>query len=123
MPKVDEAVISCTGVMRRGAIVVSMLGAKAPAASLPKGTLLNPMTGFVLIAPETIREFDLVSPMSLAEYCATFSTVFFFDIRWALGSEDTWNPMVTSRDEEGRGGRGTCGKEMLLKAGMNCTGS
>jgi len=97
---------------------VGMLGAEAPATSLPKGAFFNPMTGFVLIASKAIWELDFVSPSSLAEYCVAFPTVFsFFDIRWALGSEDMWNPIITGGNKESGGGRGMYGKEMLLKVG------
>ena len=72
MPKVDKATISCTGIMGGGTLVVSVLSTKAPAASLPKGALFNPMTRCVLVAFETIWEDDLVSPTSFAKYCTAF---------------------------------------------------
>ena len=102
---------------------MSMLGAKTPVAGLPKGAFFDPVAGCVLVAPETVWENDLVSLMPLAKYGATFQTVFsFLDIRWALGSKNMWDPIITGWYKEGRGGRGTCGKEMLLKTGADCTG-
>jgi len=123
VPKVDEAMVSCTGVMGAGAFVVSVLSTKAPAACLPKGALLDPMTRCILIAPETVREGDLVPPTPLAKYSAAFQTVFsFFDIRWTLGSKNAWNPIITGGNKESGGGRGMCGKEVLLETGADCTG-
>jgi len=115
--KVDEAAVNCTGIMGGGAVIVSMLGAKTPAASLPEGALFDPVTRTVLVAPKTIREGDFVSLMLFAKYCVAFLTIFsFFDIGWTLGSEDAWNLMIMGGDEESGGGRGMCGKEMLLEA-------
>ena len=122
VPKVDKAMISCTGVMGGGAFVVGMLSTKAPVACLPKGALLNPMTGCILISPETVQEGDLVPLMLLAKYGVAFQTVFsFFNIRWTLGGENTWNPIITGGNKESGGGRGMCGKEVLLKMSLYCT--
>jgi len=119
--KIDEAAVSCARDVRGGAIIVGMLGAKTPATSLPQGALFNPMTRFVLIASEAVWELDFVSLTSFAKYCTMFQTVFsFFDIRWALGSEE-WNLIIAGRNKKSGGGRGTYGKKMLLKAGTNCT--
>ena len=68
MPKVDKAAVSCARSVGGGAIVVSMLSAEAPAASLPEGALFNPMTGVVLTAPKAVWELDLGSSMLLAKY-------------------------------------------------------
>jgi len=89
MPEVNEAAINTAGIMGGGTIIVSVLGAKTPATSLPKGAIFDDMTRSVMIALETVRELDLSSPTLLTEYSAVFQTVFsFFNIRWTLGSED-----------------------------------
>jgi len=120
--KLDKAVINCAGVVGGGALVVSMLGAETPAACLPKGALLDPVTGCILIAPEAIQKDDVVSLTSLAEYSAVFQIVFsFFNIGWALGSENAWDPIITGWKKKGGGGRGTCGEKVLLEAGANRT--
>jgi len=122
--KVDKAVINTAGVMRGGAFVVSMLSAEAPVACLPKRALLDPMTRCILIALETVREDDVISPTSLAKHSAIFQTVFsFFNIRWTLGSENAWDPIITGGKKESGGRRGTHGKKVLLEAGTDCTGS
>ena len=103
---------------------MNVLGAKAPAASLPEGAILNGVTRSVVVASETIGKLDSSSSTSLAKYHATFQSVFsFFYIGWPLSGENTWDPIITGGKEEGRGGRGTCGKEVLLEAGAVCTGS
>jgi len=120
MPKVDEAVTGCAGSMRGGAIVVSMLGAKTPTTSFPKGAFFNPMAWGVLIAPQAIWELDLSSLALLAEYCTALQVIFsFFHVRWSLSSEDVWDPIIMGGNEESGGGRRTCGKEMLLESGAN----
>jgi len=87
---------------------VSVLSTEAPAACLPKGALLNPVTGYILIAPEAVWEGDFVFPTPLAKYSAFFQIVFsFFDIRWTLGSENTWDLIITGRNKES-GGEGGC---------------
>jgi len=102
--KVDKATVSCTGVVGGGALIVSMLSAETPTTRLPKGAFLDPMTGCVLVAPEAVWENDLVSLTPLAKYSMAFQTVFsFFDIRWTLGGENTWNPIITGWNKEGGG--------------------
>jgi len=118
--KVNKAAVNTAGIMRGGALVVSVLGAEAPAAGLPQGTLLNPMTRCVLIASEAIWEDNTVPSTPLAEYTAILQTVFsFFDVRWTLGGENVWDPIITGWKKESGGGRGTCGKKVLLEAGAN----
>jgi len=124
VPKVDEAAVNCTGVVRRGAVVVGMLSTKAPMASLPQGTLLDSMTRRVLMAPKAVWEDDVISSTSLPKYSAVFHTIFsFFDVRWALGGENVWDPITTGRKKECGGGRRTCSEEVLLEVSANCTGS
>ena len=124
MPKVDKAVISATRVMRGRAIVVSMLGTKTPAASLPKGAIFDNMTRSVMVALETIGELDLSSSTPLSKYDAIFQTVFsFFNIRWTLGGENMWDPIIMGGKKESGGGRGTRGKKVLLETSTDCTGS
>ena len=119
MSKIDKATISGTRVMGGRTLVVSMLGTKTPAAGLPKGAFFNPMTGCILIAPETVGEDNVISPTSLAKHSTIFQTVFsFFDIGWTLGGENTWNSMRGKK--ESGGGRGTCGEEVLLEASVDC---
>ena len=101
---------------------MSMLSAEAPAACLPKRALLDPITWCVLIAPETIWEDDVVSLTLLTEYGMVLQAVFsFFNIRWTLGGENAWDPIITGWKEKGGGGRGTYGKKVLLETGANRT--
>jgi len=121
--KVDEAAVNCTGIVGGGTLVVSMLGTEAPATGLPQGTLLDPVTRCILIAPKAIWKGDAISPTPLPKYGAILQTVFsFFDIRWALGSENVWDPIITGGEKECGGGRGTRGKEVLLKTSVDRTG-
>ena len=104
MPKIDKTAVSCARIVRGGAIIVGMLGAKTPVASLPQGALFNPMTRFILIASEAVWELDFVSLTSFAKYCTVFPTVFsLFNIGWALGSEDMWNLIITGGNKESGG--------------------
>ena len=124
MPKVNKVAINTAGIMRGGTIVVSMLGTKTPAASLPKGAIFDNVTRSVVVAFETIGELDLSSSTPLAKYGAVFQAVFsFFDIRWTLGGENAWDPIIMGGKKESGGGRGTCGKEVLLETGTDCTRS
>ena len=103
---------------------MSVLGAKTPAASLPKGAIFNNMTRSVVVALETIGELDLSSLTPLAKYGVAFQIVFsFFDIQWTLGSENAWDLIITGGKKESGRGRGMCGKKVLLKTGADCTGS
>jgi len=124
MPKIDEAVIGCTGVVGGGALVVSVLSTEAPTACLPKGAVFDNVTRSVIIAFEAVGELDLSSLVPLAKYSMVFQTIFsFFDVRWSLGGEDAWDPIITGWKKEGGGGRGTCGEKVLLKASANRTRS
>jgi len=124
MPKIDEAAIGCTGIVGGGALVVSVLSTEAPTACLPKGAVFDNVTRSIVIAFEAVGELDLSSPAPLAKYGTVFQTIFsFFDIRWSLGGEDAWDPIITGWKKEGRGGRGTCGEKVLLKVSTNCTRS
>jgi len=121
--KVDEAAVSCTGIVGGGTLVVSVLGTETPTTGFPQGALLDPVTRFILIAPKAIWKDDVISPMSLPKYGAILQTVFsFFNIRWALGGENAWDPIITGRDKECGGGRGTRSKEVLLKTSADRTG-
>ena len=124
MSKVDKAAINTAGIMGEGTIVVSVLGTKTPAASLPKGAIFDNMTQSVMVAFKTVGELYLSSSTPLAKYDAVFQTIVsFFNIRWALGSENAWDPIITGGKEESGGRRGTHGKEVLLEMGADCTGS
>jgi len=124
MPKVDKAAINTAGIMGRGTLVVSMLGAEAPAASLPQGAVFDDVTRGVVVAFETVGELDLSSPTLLAKYGAVFKTVFsLFNIGWALGSKNSWNPIITGRKKESGRGRGMRGEKVLLKTGVDRTRS
>jgi len=120
--KVDKAAIGCTGVVGGRALVVTVLSTEAPTACLPKGAFFDSVTRSVIIAFETVGELDLSSSASLAQYGTVFQTVFsLFDIGWPLSGEDTWDPIITGWNKEGGGGRGTCGKKVLLEASANRT--
>ena len=120
--KIDKTPISSARVMGGGALVMSMLSTKTPTACLPKRALLNPVTGCILIALEAVWEGDIVSSTLLAKHGTVFQTVFsFFDIRWTLGGENAWYPIITGWKKESGGGRGASGQEVLLKASANCT--
>ena len=116
MSKIDGAATSCTGGVRGGTIVVSVLGAETPTTSLPKGALLHSVTRLILTAPEAVWELKLSSLTSLAKYNAFGQAVFsFFYIGWALGGKDMWDPIITGWKEGGRRGRGMSNEEVLLK--------
>ena len=70
MPEVDKAAINTAGIVGREASIVSVLGAKTPAAGLPKGAIFDDVTRSVMVALETIGKLDLSSPTPLAKYCA-----------------------------------------------------
>ena len=119
----DEAVVGCAGKVGGGTIVVSMLGTEAPTTSLPKGAFFNCMSRGVLIAPEAVWEGKLCSPSPFAKYCAAFYIVFpFFDVRWSLSGENSWDPIITGGKKEGRGRWGARSKKMLLETGSYCAG-
>jgi len=102
---------------------MSVLGTEAPATGLPQGTFLNPVTRCVLVASKAIWKGDAISLTPLPKYGAILHTVFsFFDIRWTLGGENAWDPIIMGGEKECRGGRGACGKEVLLKTSADCTG-
>jgi len=120
--KVDEAAVSCTGIVGGGTLVVSMLGTEAPTTGFPQGAFLDPVTRCVLIAPKAVRKDDVISPTSLSKHCAILQAVFsFFDVRWALGGENVWDPIITGRKKECGGGRGTRSEEVLLETSTNRT--
>ena len=50
VPEVDKTVIGAAGVMRGGALIVSVLGAEAPPAGLPQWAFFNRMPRFVSAA-------------------------------------------------------------------------
>ena len=114
MPKVDKAVINTAGIMRGGTIVVSVLGTKTPAAGLPKGAIFDNVTRSVMVALETVGELNLSSLTPLAKYSAVFQTVFsFFNVRWALGGENVWDPIITGGKKES-GGKGDVWQEGVV---------
>ena len=124
MPKIDEAVVDTAGIVGGGALVVSVLGTKAPVAGLPKRAIFNDVTRSVVVAFKTVGELDLSSPTLLAKYGAVFKTVFsLFNIGWALGSKNSWNPIITGRKKESGRGRGMRGEKVLLKTGVDRTRS
>ena len=103
---------------------MSVLGAKTPATSLLEGAVLNDMTRGVMVASETVGELDLSSSTPFTKHSAVFQTIFsFFDIGWALGSENAWDPIITGGKEESGGGRRAHGKKVLLEAGADSAGS
>jgi len=56
------------GSVRRGAIIVSMLGAEAPMTSLPEGAFFGAVVRTAFIASEAVWELGFCSLMSLAKY-------------------------------------------------------
>ena len=66
VPKVNEASVSRARVMGGGAIVMSMLGAKTPATSLPKGAIFDDVTRNILVASEAVWKLECSSPTSFA---------------------------------------------------------
>jgi len=124
MPKVDKTAVSHTRIMGGGTLVVSMLGTKTPATSLPKGTVFNDMTRSVMVTFETVGELDLSSSALFTKYGVVFQTLFsFFDIGWTLGSENARDLIIMGGKEESGGGRGMRGKKVLLEVGVDGTGS
>jgi len=109
--------------MGGGALIMSMLSTEAPTACLPKGAFFDPVTRCVLVTPEAVWEDYLVSSTSLPKYDAVFQIVFpFLNIRWALGGENAWNPIIMGGKEKSGGGRGMCGEEVLLEVGVDRAG-
>ena len=119
MPKVNKAAVDAAGIMGGGALIMSVLGAETPPASLPQGAFFNRMPWFVSAAPKAIREFGLGSMSSLAQNSAALQVVFsWLHVRWSLSGENAWN--VTRRKEGScRRGWGVGDTEVLLKAGTD----
>ena len=91
VPGGDDAAGGGTGEMGLGAVVVGVLGVKAPAASLPEGALRLAMVWLVLIALEAIREAGFTST-SLPQDDATSEGVFSgLYVGRALGGKDAGN--------------------------------
>jgi hypothetical protein len=90
VPSGDDATGGGTTVMGLGAVIVSMLGVEAPAASLPERALRFAMVGFVLVTLEAVREAGFTSS-SLPQDDATLERVLFwvyFYVRGTLSCED-----------------------------------
>ena len=124
MPKVDEAAIGTAGVMGGGALIVSVLSAETPLASLPQGAFLNCMPRLVSTAPEAIRELGLGSMSPLAQDSTALQVVFsWLHVGWSLSGENAWDVLVMRRKEGSCRRRWGAGdKEVLLEAGANGTG-
>ena len=84
VPARDDAAVLGTGRMGFFAIVVSVVGAEAPATSLPEWTLQLWVVRFCLVALETVGE-DWFASLPLAQY----GTLGFFLVRGSLGCMDT----------------------------------
>ena len=121
MPKVDEAAIGAAGVMGGGALIVSVLGAKTPPASLPQGALLDGMSGLVSAAPEAVGKLGFGAMPPLAQDSPALQVIFSrLYVGWPLSGEDARDVLVARRKEGGRGRRWGAGdEEVLLEAGTN----
>ena len=88
VPGGDDAAGGGTGEVGLGAVVVRMLGVKAPAASLPEGAFRLAVVWLVLVALEAVRETWFTSA-SLTQDDAAGERIFSRFYIWrALGSED-----------------------------------
>jgi len=109
----DSAVLSVTLLMGVIAIVMCMLGAKAPTACLPEGALLLNVVGTRLVAFEAIRKFGFASLTPLAQDGMALETIFaLLNVRWSLSSED-------AGDMNSIGGRRSNAVEVRDKSGAN----
>ena len=124
MPKVNEAAIGAAGIVGGGALIVSVLGTETPPAGLPQGAFFNRMPWLVSTAPKAVWELGLGSMSPLTQDSAALQVVFsWFHVGWPLSGEDTWDVLVTRREEGGRRRRWGAGYEkVLLEAGTNGAG-
>ena len=105
--------------VRRGTLIVRVLGAHAPTAHLPKRAELFRVVGSRFIALETIREDRFLRAVTkpLPKYSVRVSA-FVVTVRWSLTGEDVGNIEAGRGEDSGRR-RGTRSEEMGKKAGMN----
>ena len=124
MPEIDKAAIGAARIVGGGAIVVSVLGAKAPLASLPQGAFFDCMPWLVSAASEAVGELGLGPVSPLAQDSTVLQVVLpWFHVGWSLGGEDMWDVLTMRGEESGcRRGRGLGGKEVLLEVGADGTG-
>ena len=127
VPGGDNAAGGGTGKVGFGAVVMGVLGVKAPAAGLPEGAFRLAMVWLVLVALETVGEAGFTSASLPQDNATSEGVLSRFYIRWALGSEDTgdsswwWCGRTMAaevRDEAGAdGGMGEAtvgGQELVL---------
>jgi len=99
--------LQLTGKVRRGTLIVRMLGAHTPVARLPKRAEVFRVVRSRLIALETVGEdrFLRAAMKPLPKYHTRVS-IFVIAIRWPLTSEDAGNVEVRGR-EDGQWQQGT----------------
>ena len=88
VPSGDDAMGGGASEVGFGAVVVAMLGIKAPAAGLPKGALCLTMVWLILVALEAVREAWFTSVSLPQDNMASKGIFSRFHIRWTLSSED-----------------------------------
>ena len=103
---------------------MGVLGAEAPPAGLPQGTLLNCVSGLVSATPKAIGELGFGSMSPLAQNSVGFQVIFpWFYIGWSLSRKDAWDARTTGGEEGGGRWRwGASDKEVLLKTGADGAG-
>ena len=89
VPGGDNAAGGGTSKVGLGAVVMGVLGIKAPMAGLPEGAFRLTMVWLVLVALEAVREAGFTSASLPQDNAASEGVLSGFYIRWALGSEDT----------------------------------
>ena len=75
MSEIDKVVIGTAGVMGGRALVVSMLGAKTPLASLPQGAFFDSVPRLVSTAPEAIGELGLGHVLPFSQNSTTLQVI------------------------------------------------
>ena len=123
MPKVDETAVGAARVVGGGALIVSVLSAKAPPASLPQGAFFDRVPWLISTALEAIRELGFGSMPPLAQNSAALQVVFsWLHVGWPLSGENAGDALTAGGKGSGyRRGRGTSDEEVLLEASANGT--
>ena len=91
VPGGDDAAGGSTSEVGFRAIIMGVLGVKAPAAGLPEGAFRLTMVWLVLVALETVGEAGFTSASLPQDDAASEGVLSGFYVRRALGSEDTGN--------------------------------
>ena len=88
VPGGDDAAGGGTSEVGLGAVVMGVLGVKAPAAGLPEGAFCFTVVWLILVALEAVREARFTSASLTQDNAASEGVFSGLHIRWALGGED-----------------------------------